>query len=105
MDELKIDKSLVAGLNADATDTAIVSSIIALGRSLHLTVVAEGIETPEQHDTLRELGCPWGPGWLWHRARPAAECDALLSGLSGGASDRSTWNGGSVTTSAQGRRV
>jgi diguanylate cyclase (GGDEF)-like protein/PAS domain S-box-containing protein len=78
VNELKIDKSFVDRLGTDATDTAITSSIIALGKSLHLTVVAEGIETPAQRDTVRELGCTWGQGWLWHPARPAVEIEALL---------------------------
>lgn len=76
--ELKVDASFVAGLNIDPTDTAITTSVIALGRSLGLTVVAEGIERSEQLEALRSLGCSWGQGWLWSQAGPAAEVDQIL---------------------------
>ncbi|HET9656087.1 MAG TPA: EAL domain-containing protein [Kineosporiaceae bacterium] len=79
--ELKIDLSFVAGLDVDPTDTAIVTSMIALGRSLGLTVVAEGIETPEQLRALTELGCGWGQGWLWSPAVPAEQIACLLDQL------------------------
>jgi len=78
VNELKIDKSFIDRLGTDPTDTAITSSIIALGRSLHLTVVAEGIETAQQRDAVRDLGCTWGQGWLWHQAKPASQIDVLL---------------------------
>jgi diguanylate cyclase (GGDEF)-like protein/PAS domain S-box-containing protein len=76
---LKIDRSFVAGLGRDRTDTAITHSIVALGEALDLTVVAEGVEAADQHDLLRELGCPQGQGWWWHAAMPARELDALLA--------------------------
>jgi diguanylate cyclase (GGDEF)-like protein/PAS domain S-box-containing protein len=76
--ELKIDKSFVAGVTTDPTYTAITASIVALGLSLGLTVVAEGIETLQQLHALRDLGCTWGQGWLWHPALPAREMEALL---------------------------
>ena len=78
LDELKIDKSFIDGLGTDPTDTAITSSIITLGRSLGLTVIAEGIETTQQRDTVTDLGCTGGQGWLWYPAIPAAEIDPLL---------------------------
>lgn len=77
--ELKIDKSFVEGLGVDATDTAITTSMVALGLSLGLTVVAEGIETPEQLQRLRELDCTWGQGWLWHRALTPEALGQLLA--------------------------
>ena len=77
-DEIKIDRSFVAGLGRDKTDTAVTSSIIALGRSLDLTVVAEGVETQDQYDQLRNLGCSKGQGYLMHRpAAPEAIGDLL----------------------------
>jgi EAL domain-containing protein (putative c-di-GMP-specific phosphodiesterase class I) len=69
-DEIKIDRSFVSGLGQDPTDTAVTSSIIALGRSLNLAVVAEGVETQDQHDQLRELGCAMAQGYLMHRPAP-----------------------------------
>jgi diguanylate cyclase (GGDEF)-like protein len=70
VDVIKIDPSFVAGLGEDETLTLLTSTIIRLGRDLGLTVVAEGIERPEQLDLLRELGCPRGQGYLV--ARPMA---------------------------------
>jgi diguanylate cyclase (GGDEF)-like protein/PAS domain S-box-containing protein len=77
--ELKIDRSFIDGTGNDPTDTAITASIVTLGLSLGLTVVAEGIETHRQLHTLRDLGCTWGQGWLWHPALPADDIDALLA--------------------------
>jgi EAL domain-containing protein (putative c-di-GMP-specific phosphodiesterase class I) len=69
-DEIKIDRSFVAGLGRDRTDTAITSSIIALAQSLDLNVVAEGVETQDQYDRLKQLGCAMCQGYFLHR--PAA---------------------------------
>jgi diguanylate cyclase (GGDEF)-like protein/PAS domain S-box-containing protein len=77
--ELKIDRSFVDGTGTDPADTAITASVVALGLNLGLTVVAEGIETTEQLHTLREMGCTWGQGWLWHPALPADGIAALLA--------------------------
>jgi EAL domain-containing protein (putative c-di-GMP-specific phosphodiesterase class I) len=77
-DEIKIDRSFVAGLGHDKTDTAITSSIVALGRALDLSVVAEGVETQDQHDHLRELGCAVAQGYLLHRPAPAEMINTLL---------------------------
>ncbi len=76
-DEIKIDRSFVSGLGRDRTDTAVVSSIIELGRSLGLTVVAEGVETQDQYDHLQRLGCARCQGYLLQR--PATP--AIISGL------------------------
>ncbi len=76
--ELKIDRSFVAGVGVDETDSAIVTSMIALGGSLGLTVVAEGIETPEQVAALTRLGCTWGQGWLWAQAVAPGRVDGLI---------------------------
>ena len=77
-DEIKIDRSFVAGLGTDRTDTAVTSSIIALGRSLGLHVVAEGVETQEQYDHLRQLGCDTCQGYLLHRPAPADAISGVL---------------------------
>ena len=78
-DEVKIDRSFVAGLQ-DKTDAAVIASIIALARSLDLTVVAEGVETQDQHDFLRRLGCGVAQGYLLQRPAAAATIDTLLLG-------------------------
>jgi EAL domain-containing protein (putative c-di-GMP-specific phosphodiesterase class I) len=77
-DEIKIDRSFVSGLGLDATDTAVTSSLIALGRSLDLTVVAEGVETQDQYDRLRALGCAVSQGYLLARPAPAEDICELL---------------------------
>ncbi|WP_417323597.1 putative bifunctional diguanylate cyclase/phosphodiesterase [Dactylosporangium cerinum] len=77
VDELKIDRSFVAAMNASAPG-AVVRSTVDLGRSLGLIVVAEGIEREEQRQQLWELGCPAGQGHLFARAMPA---DRLLAAL------------------------
>ncbi|GAA0724827.1 hypothetical protein GCM10010199_34760 [Dactylosporangium roseum] len=80
VDELKIDRSFVAAMNASAPG-AVVRSTIDLGRSLDLVVVAEGVEREEQRQQLWELGCPAGQGHLFARAMPA---DRLLAALQRG---------------------
>jgi EAL domain-containing protein (putative c-di-GMP-specific phosphodiesterase class I) len=77
-DEIKIDRSFVAGLDSDRTDTAVISSIIALGGSLDLSVVAEGVETSDQFTRLRQMGCMVSQGYLHHRPAPAGTITALL---------------------------
>jgi EAL domain-containing protein (putative c-di-GMP-specific phosphodiesterase class I) len=76
-DEVKIDRSFVAGL-PDRVNAAIISSIIALGASLGLSVVAEGIETAQQYDQLKEFGCGFGQGYLLQRPVPAEALSSLL---------------------------
>ena len=68
---LKIDRSFVAELPADADDCAITAAILALGQALGLTVIAEGIETAAQADWLQAAGCRIGQGYLYSPALPA----------------------------------
>ncbi len=69
---LKIDKSFIDGLPDDAEDAAIARAIIALGRSMHLTVVAEGVETKAQERFLSLEGCQQIQGYIVSRPLPAA---------------------------------
>ena len=78
MDTLKIDRSFVDGLGADAQDTAIVRSVVELAQALDVTVTGEGIETQAQEAELRMLGCEGGQGYLFARPLPASEVQALL---------------------------
>ncbi|MBF0273211.1 MAG: EAL domain-containing protein [Magnetococcales bacterium] len=67
IDVLKIDQSFVRDLTLDSDDAAIVTAILALGRSLRLKVVAEGVETPDQLAFLRREGCDQFQGYLFSR--------------------------------------
>lgn len=78
-DEIKIDQSFVSGIRNSRTDTAVASSIITLGHALDMRVVAEGVETQEQLDMLRDLGCDLGQGYLLHRPVPADQIGRLLT--------------------------
>ncbi|SDR18203.1 diguanylate cyclase (GGDEF) domain-containing protein [Pseudoxanthomonas sp. CF385] len=69
--ELKIDRAFVRELESNADDAAIVASIVALGRTLNLKVVAEGVETPGQQQQLRQLGCDFYQGYLLGEPVPA----------------------------------
>jgi len=71
--ELKIDRSFMCNVESDATARAIVTTVVRVGQSLHLTVVAEGVETEGQRKLLAELGCDVIQGFLYARAlSPAA---------------------------------
>jgi EAL domain-containing protein (putative c-di-GMP-specific phosphodiesterase class I) len=65
---IKIDRSFVARLGASVESAAIVQSILQLAQSLGREVVAEGIETAEQADLLRQLGCGYGQGFWYSKA-------------------------------------
>lgn len=80
IDTLKIDRSFVRDIADDRGDEAIASAIIAMGRRLELTVVAEGIETDRQLATLRAHGCRLGQGYLFSRPIPAEEFRRLHQG-------------------------
>jgi EAL domain-containing protein (putative c-di-GMP-specific phosphodiesterase class I) len=76
---LKVDKSFVRGLPQNPEDAAITRAIIAMARSLKMEIIAEGIETKEQHVFLRAHGCDKSQGYLYGRPCPAAQIGALLA--------------------------
>ncbi|WP_375740616.1 EAL domain-containing protein [Pseudomonas boanensis] len=67
LDRLKIDRSFVDGLASDASDVALVETIIAIGRNLGLECIAEGIENAEQLTMLNQRGCESGQGYFFSR--------------------------------------
>ena len=71
--EIKIDKSFVLAMTSEDNDAVIVRSTVDLGRNLGLRVVAEGVETVEMFDELRNLGCDIAQGYLLSRPLPADE--------------------------------
>ncbi len=72
IDELKIDRSFIADIHTNPDDTAIAGAIVAMGRSLGLSVVAEGVEKKEQVDKLSALGCNQVQGYFYARPMPAS---------------------------------
>ena len=76
VDILKMDRSFVGS----GENVALQSAIIALGASLELDVVAEGIELPEQEQSLHDLGCEIGQGFLFARPMPSSDLAAFLAG-------------------------
>ena len=78
LDQLKIDRSFVDGVERDRDDRAIVKATIDMAHALGLLVVAEGVETREQEDYLRASGCDLVQGYLYARPQPAAAITALL---------------------------
>jgi len=81
VDVLKIDKRFVDGVHEGRSGEALARTIVALGETLGLRTVGEGIERPEQRDALRSLGCTYGQGYLFARPLPAHELDGLLAVL------------------------
>ncbi len=78
LDTIKIDRSLMRDIDGTTQDSALADAIIALGKSLSLTVVAQGVETKEQADHLRVHACDELQGFYFKRPLPAAEFTQLL---------------------------
>ena len=76
LDEIKIDQSFVRDVLSDPNDASIAHSILALGQSLNLDVVAEGVETEAQHVFLADRGCQTYQGYLFNRPQPPAVFEA-----------------------------
>ncbi len=89
---LKIDRSFVRDLTVDPYDVAIASTVVALGRGLNMTVVAEGVETQEQLEKLRSLGCDEMQGYLFSKPLPPKDAIALIQ--------RSTFSGNLLNSRA-----
>jgi EAL domain-containing protein (putative c-di-GMP-specific phosphodiesterase class I) len=79
LDELKIDRAFVSGMNDDAQSAAIVHSTIELGHRLGMIVVAEGVETGHELSTLKTFGCDYAQGYHVCRPMPAAEVMAWMN--------------------------
>ncbi len=84
LDVLKIDRSFVIDLDQCLEDRVIVAAIVTMAHALGFDVTAEGVETPDQLQVLRELGCGNVQGYLLARPMPALELEALLRELPAG---------------------
>jgi diguanylate cyclase (GGDEF)-like protein/PAS domain S-box-containing protein len=79
VDKIKIASSFIQDLPSDVSDREIARAIIALGHSLHIKVIAEGVETVEQRVFLRECGCDEMQGFVFSPAIPERECRKMLA--------------------------
>ena len=75
---IKIDRSFVAGITTNAEEATFTAAIIAMAHTLGLEVVAEGVETREQAELLREQGCDELQGFLFSRPIPADQFEGFL---------------------------
>jgi EAL domain-containing protein (putative c-di-GMP-specific phosphodiesterase class I) len=75
---IKIDRSFVRDIERDAGDAAIVKALLGLGQSLHIEVVAEGVETAAQLEFLKRNGCKLVQGHYFAQALPASEVPQLM---------------------------
>lgn len=82
VDTLKVDRSFVMNIDNDRVDQAIVRAVTDLGHSMDLMVVAEGVETAEQAQILRQLDVDLLQGFLYARPQPVEQLEALLYGTS-----------------------
>jgi diguanylate cyclase (GGDEF)-like protein/PAS domain S-box-containing protein len=78
IDTLKIDRSFVHGITTNSDDASIVAAVIGMGNHLHMRVIAEGVETPQQLAFLQHHECPFGQGYYFSRPVAARECTRLL---------------------------
>ncbi len=78
LDTLKIDRSFVRDITTDVNDAALISAIIAMAKSLQLTVIAEGVETNDQLEFLRGLNCEMAQGFLFHKPLSTLDAGGLI---------------------------
>lgn len=78
LDTIKIDRSFIQGIAGDPDDTGLADAVIAMGRNLSLTVVAQGVETSQQADFLRAHACDELQGFYFNRPLPPEEFTRLL---------------------------
>jgi EAL domain-containing protein (putative c-di-GMP-specific phosphodiesterase class I) len=79
---VKIDRSLVAGLRRNTASESLVAAVVQLAHSVGMTVVAEGVETADQHQALDWLGCDLCQRFYFARPMPAATLDTLIITIS-----------------------
>jgi diguanylate cyclase (GGDEF)-like protein/PAS domain S-box-containing protein len=84
VDTIKIDRSFVSTMTTDGDDLAIVASIVSLAAAVGVHAVAEGVETEEQADALRRLGCPLAQGFLWSHAVPISDLHDTMARIARG---------------------
>jgi len=83
VDIIKMDRSMIEGVDRDPKNRAIVSATRGLAQAFGLEVGAEGVETAEEMEALRLLGCDFVQGYYWRAPAPAEEMEKLLTGSLG----------------------
>ncbi len=78
VDVIKIDRSFVAHATEDGYNSTVIEAMLSIGRTLHLAVVAEGVETSAQLDYVRARGCDRAQGFLLARPMPVEEAELIL---------------------------
>ena len=78
IDIIKVDRFFIKDIVTNHQDASIVKAIIAMAKSMNMQVIAEGIETKEQYQLLREMGCDLGQGYLFSKAVPHQEFTDLI---------------------------
>ncbi len=79
-DLLKIDKSFIDKMNANESSKKYVAAIISIGHIMNFDVISEGVEQPEQLETLREIGCDFIQGYIWGRPLSPDDAEAVYMG-------------------------
>ena len=75
---LKVDKSFVDRMNASDSSKQYVAAIISMGHVMNFDVIAEGVEEPDQLDTLRRIGCDYVQGFIWGKPMPPEQAGDLV---------------------------
>ena len=81
MDIMKIDRAMLLAAEATERGRSILRQVIALGESLHMQVLCEGVETKEQEELLKESGCFYAQGYLFAKPMPAQDYFAFADRL------------------------
>ena len=75
---LKIDKSFIDVMNSSDASKKYVATIISIGHILNLEVISEGVESPEQLETLKSIGCDYIQGYIWGRPMSPEDAEKLI---------------------------
>ncbi|MBO4847336.1 MAG: EAL domain-containing protein [Lachnospiraceae bacterium] len=78
---LKVDKSFIDKMNTSESSRQYVAEIISIGHIMGFDVISEGVEEPEQLETLKDIGCDYIQGFIWGRPMPAEDIEKLVTGL------------------------
>src|SRR5205085_11341789 len=78
-DKIKIDRCFIDDLGSPDGSSSIVQAVVNIATARNMTTTAEGVETEAQREALRALGCTEMQGWLFSKAKPAADVRRMLA--------------------------